>query len=379
MGSRRLVADPLRLRADAYSSTSAPVGLLILRGEDRARPWLDAEAVAWLGVRDSPDVTGDALTMTVRVRDPSGRGEIRGGRFVQTAGAIRPLHLDGVRALGRAPILGTSLELFAGSAVVPRFGARPFDLALGGRLAQTFGDWLTFGGAFVSRRRDGALLDREVGPDLALSPTKWCDLAARAAFDLINRGPTDALASIAARTGDFRLELFGTHRSPGRMLPATSLFSVLGDIPSTTAGGTARYRIAPRLDLLMTLAGVRTGGTLGALGTGRAVLALDDDFAGSLGLELRRQSVDTARWTGIRGVVTLPIGGAMRVSGELEIVRPDVPPGVNRVWPWSFVSVARRWPSGWEAALGLEALGTRDDRHELHAMARVSYALERMP
>lgn len=378
-GARSLSADPIRLRADAYSSTGAPVGLLILRGEDRARPWVDAEAVAWLGVRDTPDFTGDALTLTVRVRDPAGRGEIRAGRFVYSAGAIRPLHLDGVRALGRAKVTGTNLELFAGSPVVARFGARPFDIALGGRISQAFGDALSFGGSYVSRRRDGELLDREIGPDVAFAPTSWCDLAARTAFDLINRGPTDALASIAARTTDLRIELFATHRSPARMLPATSLFSVLGDIPSTTTGGTTRYRVAPRLDLLLTMAMMRAGGDVGAFGVARAVLALDDDFAGSLGLELRRQSVDTARWSGARAIVVLPIDEAMRISGELELVRPDVPPGVNRVWPWSLLSIARRWPSGWEGALALEALGTRDDRRELHAMMRVSFAFERRP
>ena len=334
--------------------------------------------MAWVGVRDTPDVTGDALTVTLRARDPGGRGEVRAGRFLYSAGAIRPLHVDGVRALGRAIVTGTSLELFAGSPVVPRFAPRAFDLALGGRLAQTVGDSLTIGAAYVVRRRDHALLDQEVGPDFAFAPTKWCDLAGRTAFDLVNRGPTDALASLGLRSTDFRLELFATHRSPARMLPATSLFSVLGDIPSTTTGASTRYRIAPRLELTATLASIVTGGDLGAYGIGRAVLALDDDFHGSVGIELRRQSIDTARWSGARTIVVLPLSSSLRVSTELEIVRPDVAPGRNRVWPWALVAIAHRWTSGWESALGVEALGTRDDRQELHAMLRVSYVYERL-
>jgi hypothetical protein len=371
-------ADALRLRADAFSQTSSPVGLLVLRGEDRTRPWLDAEAVAWMGIRDTPDVTGDALTVTLRVRDPSGRGEVRAGRFVFSAGAIRPLHVDGVRVLGRAPVTGTSLELFAGSPVVPRFAARPYDLALGGRLAENVSDFLTVGAAYVVRRRDRDLVDQEVGPDFALSPTPWCDIAGRTAFDLVNRGPTDALGSIGLRATDFRLELFATHRSPARLLPATSLFSVLGDIPSTTTGASTRYRIAPRLELTATLSAIATGGDLGAYGVGRAVLALDDDFRGSLGLELRRQSVDAARWSGARTIVVLPLGPSLRVSTELELVRPDVPPGKNRVWPWALVAIAHRFTSGWETALAVEALGTRDDRREVHAMARLSYFYEKV-
>jgi hypothetical protein len=245
-------------------------------------------------------------------------------------------------------------------------------------VAQRFGDVLTIGGAYVVRRRDHELEDREIGPDFTISPANWCDVAGRTAFDLVNRGPTDALASIALHTTDVRLELFATHRSPARLLPATSLFSVLGDVPSTTTGASTRYRIAPRLDLTATLAAIATGGELGAYGVGRAVLAFDDDFAGSLGFELRRQSVDKAAWTGARTIVVLPLGASTRVSTELELVRPDVAPGSNRVWPWALVAVAHRWPSGWETGLAVEALGTRDDRHELHAMARVSYVFERI-
>src|ERR1700691_728327 len=42
-------ADPLRLRADAIADTSSPAGLVVLQGEDRVRPWIDAEALVWAG------------------------------------------------------------------------------------------------------------------------------------------------------------------------------------------------------------------------------------------------------------------------------------------------------------------------------------------
>src|SRR5262249_29623137 len=55
-------AEPLRLRGDALVQTQSPVGLVILQGEDRVRPWLDAEAVTWVGMtgaREPTAATGD--------------------------------------------------------------------------------------------------------------------------------------------------------------------------------------------------------------------------------------------------------------------------------------------------------------------------------
>jgi hypothetical protein len=385
---RQAKADPLRLRADAYAQTDSPVGMLVVRGDDRLRPWIDAEAVAWLGVTDAPNVTGDVQTLTVRVRDPGGRGEVRVGRFLESAGAIRPLHIDGVRALGRAAEMGTTLELFAGSPVVPRFGARQFDYALGGRAGQQIGTWLTFGLAYVMRRNDGQLLDHEIGPDLMIAPVRWFDMAARAAFDLVHTGPTDALVSIGLRTGDLRVELFGTHRSAGRMLPATSLFSVLGDHPATTSGGTLKLRAAPRLDLLATGATIyqnddADGSHLGAYATARANLALDDAWAGNVGIELRRWSVFNAKWWGARLIASVPVPGQLRLSTELEIVRfddvPDTAPTTssNKFRPWALVAASYRGFPRWDFAGAVEYTRTRDDRNEYHAMARATFAFER--
>src|SRR5262249_12196105 len=108
-------ADPLRLRGDALVETRSPVGLLVLRGEDRLRPWLDVETVTWLGggTLHHHDVssyggggepltpTGDVLTLSVRARDIASGSEIRAGRMVVSMGAVRPVQIDGARALGR--------------------------------------------------------------------------------------------------------------------------------------------------------------------------------------------------------------------------------------------------------------------------------------
>lgn len=376
--SRNSSADPLRLRADAIGSTTSPVGLLVLRGEDKFKPWLDAEAVAWVGATSTPDVTGDALVLTVRARDLKGRGEIRVGRFVHTAGAVRPLHIDGLRATGRILATGTTVEVFSGAPVVMRFGARPYDVAWGGRISQIAFGTLSVGVSYLQRHVGASVLDREVGPDMTFAPTEWLDFAGRAAYDVVSSRPTDALASLALKTGPLRSEAFVTHRSAGRLLPATSLFSVLGDIPSTTSGLSLRLHAAPRLDLWATGAALVQGDELGGYATGRASLALDDAHDGSVGFEVRRQYFGTARWSGARVFTRVPVSRSLAATAEVEVVVPDKPVGTSKVWPWALLAVAYRITPSWDLAGAVEALRTRDDRTEVHGLVRATWLLERL-
>ena len=373
-----LRADPLRLRADAIGASSAPVGLLVLRGEDRLRPWLDAEAVAWVGASSTPDVTGDALVLTVRARDLRGRGEVRVGRFVYTAGAIRPLHLDGGRLLARILSTGTAVEVFAGAPVAPRFTARPYDMAWGGRVSQTAFGVLSFGASYLQRHADGRLLSREVGPDLAISPTNWLDFAGRAGFDLGSSSLTDALGSLAVRRGPWRAEAFATRRTAGRLLPATSLFSVLGDVPSTTTGLSLRVQAAPRLDLWATFAALSQGDDLGGYATARATLALDEGHDKTVGVEVRRQSFAAARWSGARLLVHLPFTRAFTTSAELELVGLETPLG-PKLLPWALYVLSYRVSQEWSVSGALEFARTRDERTEMHGLARATWSFERIP
>ncbi|MBK7400354.1 MAG: hypothetical protein IPJ34_29895 [Myxococcales bacterium] len=375
---RSLRADPLRLRADAIGSTTSPVGLLVLRGEDKFKPWLDAEAVAWVGATSTPDVTGDALVLTVRARDLQGRGEVRVGRFVHVSGAVRPLHIDGLRATGRILASGTSVEVFTGAPVVMRFGTRPYDVAWGGRISQIAFGTLSFGVSYLQRHVGASVLDREVGPDLTFAPTEWFDFAGRAAYDLVSSRPTDALASLALKTGPLRTEAFVTHRSAGRLLPATSLFSVLGDIPSTTSGLSLRLHAAPRLDLWATGAALVQGDELGGYATGRASLALDDAHDGSVGFEVRRQYFGTARWSGGRVFTRVPVSRTFAATAEFELVVPDKPVGTSKVWPWGLLAIAYRISPNWDVAGAVEAMRTRDDRNEVHGLVRATWSLEKL-
>ena len=378
VATRKLSAEPLRLRADAVTESRAPAGLVILEGQDKVRPWLYAEGLVWTGARSDPtgDPSADVLVLAVRLREPGGLGELRGGRFVVSTGAIRPVQIDGVHALGRAPWQTTTVEAFAGAPVVPRFGTTGYDWLGGGRIAQSLAERATVGASYVQRRSHRDIADDELGLDLAAVPVRWLDLAARSAYDLTSPGIADALVSAAARISRVRVELFASHRSPSRLLPATSLFSVLGDFPSQMVGSTLRWEAAPRLDVLASGAGQHVGGEYGGNGWVRALLRTDDRGLGSLGLEGRRQDVSTAKWTGIRALASLPLGRGFRYATELELVLPDAPRGRGFAWPWALAALSWRSGTGWEVAGATEASSSPEHRYELNALLRVSRTLE---
>jgi len=357
--------------AEAQSPT--PTGLIVVQGEDNLRPWIGAEALVWAGAK--PGVTADVLVLAVHLREPHGLGDLRVGRFVLATGAVLPVQLDGADVVLRAP-WGSSVETFGGMPVVPRFGPRSYDWLAGARVAQSLAARATLGFSYVERRTYGDISDDEVGADFAAAPVKWFDVAAHGSYDLTSPGISEARASAATRVTDWRFELFASQRSPSRLLPATSLFSVLGDFPSQMIGGTVKWKAAPRLDLLASGAGQSVGASLGGNGWVRAALKLDDRGDGNLGLEVRRQDVSTAQWTGIRAIGAFPLGHGFRYSTELELAAPDHPDGRGVVWPWGLLALAWRSHTGWEVAGALEASSTPVHRYESDALLRVSRVLE---
>jgi hypothetical protein len=395
-----------QLRADAYASAAAPSsGMLVLSAaaHDPQLPprsgqcpssalypkdsWLDADAVVWLGAGGGADPRGDVMVAAVRVHHPCGWGEIKLGRMLETAGGLRPVHLDGGSVVARAP-WGTSVEIFGGSQVVPFISqdltghdtgltTREFNWVLGGRVSQriTAGGrtWATLGVGYLQMREAGVKAYEELGMDATFTPISTAngslDAAFSGAMDLLTPTLADARVSLAGRIRSLRIEAFATKRSPAHLLPATSLFSALGDIPSERAGGSILWRAAPRLDLLgeasvEALDGGPTdadpkatvGGTprySGSQGMFRATLRLDDRGEGALGLELRRNSVPAATglqtvswsgkgasWTGVRGTARIPICRTFfAASTELELVRPDEANGRGALWPWGLVGL----------------------------------------
>jgi hypothetical protein len=315
--TERAFGDPYRLRGDVLAAARAPAGLVVLGADGAPASWISAEAVVWAGAQELGS-EADALVFALKMIDPQHRGELRLGRLIVGAGAIRPLHVDGGVALGRLPWDGT-IELFGGLPVVPRFGERRYDWLVGGRIAQRFGELGTVGIAYLHRRDLGRLSDQEVGVDVALSPLDPLELDFRGAYDLVEYGPSEVLASAAVRLSVWRFEAYAVHRSPSRLLPATSLFAVLGDVPSNRAGLGVSWRAAPRLD-------VRARGGARIQGDERAedlsletVLRLDDTGAAAVGLELERIGGPEAGWSGVRTFVRIPLAETLALATEVEL------------------------------------------------------------
>ena len=373
-------AEPFQLRADAlvYSQGNAsPVGYVALSGEDKLSPWAETEAVVWAG----NGATADALVFMVRLHHPKNWGELRLGRQIISAGAVRPVHIDGADGRVRFPT-GTSVEVFGGVPVQPQFQYGAWDWVTGGRAAQSLGRNTTLGVSYLQQRDYGRLAYEEVGMDFASAPTRWFDLASHAAYDLIDPGLSEARVSLAGKFGPVRPELYALHRSPSRLLPATSLFSALGDAASDSAGVTMQWRMFPRLDVVPIVAARTQDGDAGVDATLRATLRLDDLGRGAITLDLRRQGAGMDPWTGVRLAVRVPLARKWQASTELELVVPDddnPDPAVRAwqrtrgtLWPWGLAAVTWSPTRHLQVAGAVEAASTPTAVREVNALLRVS-------
>ncbi|MEZ4293471.1 MAG: hypothetical protein R3B70_00720 [Polyangiaceae bacterium] len=317
----------------------APAGLVTLSAQAKPTDFADGEAAVWLGTGgDYDDRIGDVLIANVRLREPHGYGELRLGRMMIATGAVRPLQLDGASLTARVP-KGPSLQVFGGAPVEPGFATKAYDWALGGRLSQRFGEYGSIGASYLQRRTEGAIAYEELGFDASLSPARWLDAAADVAVDLLRPAVTSGRVSLALRYKMVRLELFGLRRSPSRLLPATSLFSAIGDVPSDQAGALLWARVAPRLDVWAQASADSIAGNLGGRSSLHATLRTDDRGDGALGAELRRAWVpDSAGWTGGRVYARLPLAYRFRASVEFELIFPDDPRGRGDAWPWGLLA-----------------------------------------
>lgn len=365
-------ADPLRLRADALATTQSPAGLLVLEGDGEATDRLHAEAVVWMAGERTPgeDISGDVLVIAVRGQTRSGRLGGRVGRFVSTMGALRPVHVDGGAVRVRLPHR-FDVEAVAGIPVLPdSFTERSWDWVAGARVARRIGDYGSVGVAYAHRREEGRLSSEEVGVDAGAALTKRHDAGARFAYDLANRGIAEVALTTSYRRKAVRTELYAIHRDASHLLPATSLFSVIGDVPSQRAGTVVTWRAAPRLDVSGDL-GVRYVDPDAAPElAGRARLRLDERGKSSIGGELRRSGVGDDAWTGARGVGRFALPYALTLSTELELVRPDTDRGTGSIWPWALAALG--WERGpWQAALAVEASSSPEYTRRLDVLAQL--------
>ena len=372
-GAATAAADPIRLRGDALATTASPAGLLVLDADGKLEERISAEAVVWMAGSRTPgdDTVGDVLVIAVRGRTRDGKTTAKLGRFVSNLGALRPVHVDGGSLRVRLP-RRFDAEAVAGIPVVLGLGTgRAWDWIVGGRLARRLGDGGSVGVAYGQRRDHGVRASEELGVDAGSELSKRTDVGARAAYDLVGRGLAEVAVTASHRRTTLRTELYASQRSPSHLVPATSLFSVIGDISAQRVGTVLTWRAAPRLDVIGDLAALHSGDMLGPDVTTRARLRLDDRGTRQITGELRRAGTGDEAWTGARIAARVAVAPAITLSTELELVIPDASRGRGTVWPWGLV--AARWTRAeWEAAVAVEASASPEYRHRIDGLLQLS-------
>ncbi|MFO0547243.1 MAG: hypothetical protein U0271_02585 [Polyangiaceae bacterium] len=353
-------AEPYRLRADVFAQAPDPSGFVMLQAaahDDASIFLVDAEALVWTGVQldaaGDPEARGEAVIASVRMRDPEHGLALRFGRLLYSAGAIRPIHLDGAVFGWRAPS-GTQAEVFAGIPVQPRWVGRSYDWVLGGRASQDIGGVANVGVSYWQERDEGAVAHSELGIEASATPLKFFAMTGTASVDTERAGLIGARFSALLFDGMNRLELFAYRRSPSLALPATSLFASLGSHYANEIGLTGFYRVAPRLDISATATVDALDEKPGATQMVRAELRFDDAGKGAIGLELRRASMPDTSWTGARSWLRLPLAAGLSANAEVEVAIPDESAGRGIAWPW-FLTGLRYVPLKYlEAAAAFE-------------------------
>ena len=364
----RAEAGPLQLRADALATTASPAGLLTLEADGTLDRNLSAEAMVWMG--SAQDTRPDVLVMVLRARTADGWASARVGRFVASLGALRPAQIDGGAGRLRLPLL-LDVEGFAGVPVLPGLTtARTWNWIAGGRLARRIGDGGSIGVAYTQQREDGRLAGEELGVDAGLALGRRDDLGGKLAYDLANPGLAEVALSASHRGQALRTEIYVSYRAASHLLSATSLFTVLGDVPAERAGVVATWRAAPRLDVIADAGARRVDRDVAPDVALRARLRLDDRGASAVTAELRRDGVGEDMWTGARCAARFALPRALALSTELELVRPDHDRGRGTLWPWALAALG--WDGGtWQAALAVEASASPEDRRRIDVLGQL--------
>jgi hypothetical protein len=350
-------------------------GLLILRTGYQNSRLVDADSLVFVGAGEN-ELRGDVLTMNVGVREPHGLGEARIGRFLLATGAVRPVHLDGATLHARAPF-GASLEVFGGAPVVRELGSRSFDWVAGGRLSQRLlQERIGVGVSYLQRRDAGELAQNELGADVSLQPAPWLAISALGAWSLLSAGLAEARLNALARGDRGQLELHVSRRVAARLLPATSLFSVISRAPSTELGTGVSYQLYPRLRTTAQAALEGLDNRWGYRLVLRSTLKLTAVNGGKLSGELSRRKLARDGYSAGLVQLELPSVHGIVAHGSFELVTSDHPDGRGVVWPWARAGASCSFAPSWlfTAALGWRA--SPEYSSDLYAMVRVSWSAQ---
>ena len=374
LASARATAQPgpfVPVASDLLLQGRPAEGLLILRSGYQNSPLIDADTLVFVGANER-NPYGDVLTVSVGVREPHGWGSARLGRFLLSTGAVRPVHMDGVTLHARTPF-DTHLELFGGAPVVRELGARAFDWLAGGRLSQrVLEERVGVGVSYLQRRDAGELAQHEVGADLSLRPVHWLAVSALASWDMLSAGLAEGRINAVAYASRGQVELHASRRVASRLLPATSLFSVISRAPSSELGASARYRLFPRLALIPFGALEGLDSHWGYRATLRTVLNLTAAEGGRLSLEASRRKLAREGYSAGLVQLELPSVASVVAHASFELVASDHPDGRGAVWPWARVGASYPLASAWllSGALGWRA--SPEYKSDLYALVRLS-------
>jgi hypothetical protein len=263
------------------------------------------------------------------------------------------------------------VEAYAGLPVKPGLATdRAGDWVAGGRVARRLGNYGSVGLAFLEQRDAGQLATEELGADAGFAIDKHDDLGARIAYDIANPGIAEIGATASRRKKSLRTDVYATYRAASHLLPATSLFTVLGATPAMRAGAMVSGKLFPRLEVSGD-AGVRyLDGDAAPSLMMRTRLLLDERGTSALTGELRRDGIGDDAWTGARGAARIALPHALTASTEIELVIPDTDRGRGRAWPWALAALG--WEHGaWNAAVAVEASSSPEYVRRLDALLQL--------
>src|SRR5690606_2329710 len=132
----------------------------------------------------------------------------------------------------------------------------------------------------------------------------------------------------------------------------------------------------PRLDVGGTAALRFVGDEPGESLSLRALLRLDAEGSGAVGLEGRREAAPDRDWTGLRATGRFRLAQPSLFATELELVIPDDPRDRGQVWPWGSVALGWNLAREWEVAGALQASAGPEFRQRLDALCRLSHRFE---
>jgi len=199
------------------------------------------------------------------------------------------------------------------------------------------------------------------------------------AFDLVAEGLAEIRVSALVHTERDHVELFAERRVASRLLPATSLFSVIGSTPSSEWGSVASYHLFPRLDLGGTIALSTLGETLGYRAALRTRLRFSDADGGQLSVEGSRRALADEAWSGVLLSAELPIRVDVRLHASVELVAADHPRDRGALWPWTRAGASYALGEHWLFAAGVGAKASPEVASEFEALGRVSYRAQVWP